>query len=370
MLTYRYKIRTSNKQDRILSSILEDQRILYNAALQERIDCYKKTKNTISYFDQCKSLTEIRKYNKTQNLKNIPANIQRWTLHKIHHSYNAFFRRVKISRNKSGFPRYRSKNRWRSFGFNEFSGIQLKDNNLLFNELKIHVDMHRPLSIGKITGCVFTKTHFGWYVSIEVKTEKIELKKTINKIGIDVGLTHLATLSDGTHIPNIRSTKKYEKELRRKQRALSRCKKGSNRRNKVKLSVARVYRKIKNTRDTNLHQIAANLINTYDMIGIEKLNIKGMIANPNLSKAITDASWYTFMQYLDYKAERAGCQVIKINSKYTSQMCSDCGLIDKNNRNQEKFLCVSCRCKMQADHNAAINILNRAVMSPEFVNVI
>jgi putative transposase len=363
LLSYKYQLQPTHSQIKSLELICEEQRILYNAALQERIDCYSKTKKSITYYNQCKSLKDIE--------QNIPVNLQRWTLSKLDNAFKAFFQRCK-SKLKAGFPRFRSKLRWKSFGFKEFSGIRLKENTLFFkgliNGLKIH--LHRPLGLGDITGCVLTKTDFGWYISIQVKSVSPPKKEIQSMIGVDMGLTHLATLSNGIHIPNIRTTKRYERKLRIRQRQISRCKKGSNRRKKIKLSILRIHRKIKNTRDTYLHQITNDLVNRHDLIAVEQLNIKGMIQNHHLAKSISDASWNKFIQYLDYKAERAGSYARKVNAWRSSQECSGCGTLIKKDLSIRTHICYNCGLIIDRDENAAINILNRAVVSPDFANVI
>ena len=137
LLSYKYQLQPTHSQMNSSDFICEEQRVLYNAALQERIDCYSKTNKPITYYNQCKSLKDIE--------QNIPVNLQRWTLSKLDISFKAFFKRLK-SKIKAGFPRYRAKSRWKSFGFAEFSGIRLKENKLYFkglvNGLKIH--LHRP----------------------------------------------------------------------------------------------------------------------------------------------------------------------------------------------------------------------------------
>ena len=361
-LTFQYKLNLTTKQIKIFDTILEGQRILYNAALQERNDAYKKKNISITKFDQYQHLPSIK--------QDVPVNIQRWTLTKLDNAYKAFFNRVKSNPKKAGFPRYRSKDVWKSFGFNEFAGITLKNNILKFNKMTFKLKMHRDISSDyKITGCVFTKDEFGWKVNIGVKYVSPEKRPIVNTIGLDMGLTHLVTLSTGEQIDNIRTTKKYEKKLKVKQRQLSRCMKTSNRRKKIKLSIARIHRKIKNTRDTYLHQMSNKLVNDYDLIAVEDLNIKSMISQNRFNKSIHDASWNKLIYFLCYKAERAGSTLIKVNPKNTSQACSGCGVLVKKEISVRIHNCSDCGLVMDRDHNAAINILDRAVVSPEFVNV-
>jgi putative transposase len=367
ILTFKYQLRPTASQERLLQHLLEEQRVLYNGALQERIECYNKTGKSLTKFDQYKSLTEWRQSD--LEARSIPLNIQRWTVGRVDEAFKAFFRRVKIKGAKAGFPRFRSRNHWKSFGFNEFLGIQIKGNRLFFCDIRLRVHMHRPLLDGKITSCQFTKSEFGWQICIQVKTADQAKCKIETAIGIDVGITHLATTSDGMHIANARNTKRYEKELRRRQRAVSRCKLGSKTKARRRLAVARCHRKVVNTRNTYLHQISIHLIKSYDLIAVENLNIKGL-AQSRLAKSIHDASWHKLIQYLSYKAARAGAHLIPVDPRYTSQLCSNCGTLVPKKLSKRVHVCDSCGLQMDRDVNAARNILRKAVVGLEIANVI
>jgi putative transposase len=355
ILSYKYKLRPTARQHGQLESILESQRILYNCALEHRIQYYKKTGKSMSYMSQCKEVTELRK---EVDYSVIPANLQRWTLKRLDDSFNGFFRRIK-SGDKSGFPRFRGKGRWRSFGFAEFSAIRLIDNRLRFRGISgsLRLNLHRELPKGKILSCTFTRAHKGLYISLQMRVACNPLPATGKHIGIDVGLIHLATLSDGTHIPNIRITRKTAKKLRVASRALARCKKGSKRRQKVRLKLIQCHAKIKNTRATYLHQISANLVRKNDLIAVEKLNNKGL-ASGMLAKHVNDAAWSKLKQNLLYKAENAGREVIEVPAKYTSQECPSCHNIKPKKLSERVHRCV-CGCVMDRDVAAAKVILER-----------
>src|SRR4051794_14810856 len=130
ILTYRYRLLTSKRQHRALREICEEQRLLYNAALEERIDCYRKTGKSISYVAQCNSLTICRR--DIPGFSILPLNLQRWTLRRIDEAFAGFFRRAKSRRGRAGYPRYRSKHRWDSFGFNEIPGLRWDGRRLRF----------------------------------------------------------------------------------------------------------------------------------------------------------------------------------------------------------------------------------------------
>jgi transposase, IS605 OrfB family, central region len=360
ILSYRYRLLPSKRQHAALKHVLEEQRILYNAALQERIECYKKTGKSRSYMDQCQGLSEWRKED-----VEFPANLQRWTLKRLDNAYSAFFRRLKKNSGKAGFPRFRSKNRWKSFGFAEFAGIRLKNNRLYFkgipSGLKIHLHRQLPEN-ADIRSCTFTHDLKGWYVSLQVKIPCAEKREIVSPIGIDVGLKEFAVFSDETVIPNPRIAKKAQKQLRVAQRALSRAKRGSKRRLEAKRRVAVLHRKIANTRNTFLHQISAAIVKQYDAIAVEKLNVANMVQS-TMAKSIHDASWSAFFQMLNYKAARAGVQLVSVDPRNTSQLCSGCGAIVKKRLKDRVHACEECGLVLDRDHNAAINILERAMNS-------
>lgn len=360
VLTYKYRLLPTKKQHVALAEMLETQRILYNAALQERIDCYRKTGKSLSYMSQCKGLTELRQ---APEYANLPLNLQRWTLKRLDGAHAGFFRRLRFS-GKAGFPRYRGKGRWRSFGFNEFVGIRLDRKRIRFKGLPggLRIHLHRPLPEGKPLGCTFTRDTKGWYVCLQYRVPLQAIPVTGQQVGIDMGLSTLAMLSTGEAIPNPRIAKRAERELKRRQRALSRCKRGSNRRRKVKAQVTRLHAKVANTRRTYLHQVSARLVREHDLIAVEKLNVKGM-ASGMLAKGVHDAGWSTLKGMIAYKAAKAGRQMIEVKANGTSQTCPDCGQVKAKSLAERVHRC-DCGCVMDRDHAAAIVVLQRAVVSP------
>ena len=367
VLSYKYRLLPTRAQHRALERILEDQRQLYNAALQERIDCYRKTGGGRTYIDQCKAVTEGG--GACPAAAETPANLQRWTLKRLDDAYKAFFRRLKKRDGKAGFPRFRGRGRFNSFGFNEFSGIRFDGRRIRFNGLPsgLRVHMHRAMPNGRPLSCTFTRDGKGWSVSFQVRVPCAEKRQSVRSIGIDVGLTSLATLSDGTAFPNPRHAKRAERELRRRQRALARCKRGSNRRNKVRAQVARLHRKVADTRSTHLHQVSADLVRRFDLIAVEKLNVKGM-ARGMLAKSVHDASWGRLRQFIAYKAEKAGVQLIEVDPRHTSQTCPGCGRVAAKTLAQRTHEC-DCGCCLDRDHAAARVILGKAAIGLGVHNV-
>jgi putative transposase len=370
ILTYRYRLLPLKSQHRALERLCAAQRELYNAALEERIDCYRKTGKTRTYIDQCKALTQCRR--ELADMGALPANLQRWTLKRLDDAFQGFFRRLKAHQGKAGFPRFRGKGRWEAFGFAEFSGIRFDGKRLHFagipGGLKVH--LHRPLpENADIRSCVLRRKGRGWCICLHIAVETPEKHAVSSAVGVDLGLKVFAYCSDHVVIPNPRIAQKAEKELRRRQRALSRCKRGSHRRHKVRAQVARVHRKVTDTRNTWLHQHSAALVKRADLIAVEDLKVSNMIRHPTLARSIADASWSRFLSMLDYKVAKTGGHLIRVDPRNTSQKCSGCGELVPKSLAVRTHACPSCGLAIDRDYNASLNIL-RAGIGAGALNVI
>jgi putative transposase len=370
ILTYRYRLLPLKSQHRALERLCNAQRALYNAGLEERIDCYRKTGKTRTYIDQCKALTQCR--GELPDMAQLPVNLQRWTLKRLDDAFQGFFRRLKAGGGKAGFPRFRGSGRWEAFGFAEFSGIRFDGKRLCFagmpGGLKVH--LHRPLpDEADIRSCVFRRDGGGWHVCLQIAVAAAGKCAVATAVGVDLGLKVFAYCSDKVVIPNARIAQRAEKELRQRQRALARCKRGSNRRRKVRARVARVHRKIMNTRNTWLHQQSAALVKRAELIAVEDLKVKNMLRHPTLARCISDASWSKFISMLDYKAAKAGGQLIRVDPRNTSQKCSGCGEWVPKLLAVRTHACPSCGLVIDRDHNASLNIL-RAGIGAGALNVI
>jgi putative transposase len=356
VLTFTYRLLPNKRQHKRFAEILEDQRQLYNGAMEHRIDAYRKTGISISLFDQFRELTELRR---DERFNTVPPNVQRWTLKRLDDAFGGFFVRLKHGGNP-GFPRFRSEGRWQSFGFHEFCGITIRRNRLRVKGVgSVRMNVHRAPPESKPLSCTFSRDPKGWVVSIQYRVPTSSLPRSGRHVGIDIGISSLAVLSSGEHIPNPRTARRHERELRRRQRLLFRCKKGSKGRRRAREKVARLHLKIRNIRRTYLHQTSAKLIRENDLIAIEKLNVQGM-ASGILAKEIRDAGWGIFRQMLVYKAAKAGRQVIEVDARNTTQACSGCGVIVPKELKDRWHDCPECGLSLDRDHNAAINILARS----------
>ena len=217
---------------------------------------------------------------------------------------------------------------------------------------------HRPIK-GKVKHLTITQDGDLWFCSVTVELKvKMPVQKLDNIVGIDVGLKTFATLSDGTTIENPKILKKYQKKLVREQRRLSRRVKGSKNKEEQRLVVAKLHRKVRNVRQDFQHKTTHNMITKYDGFVLEDLNIKGMLKNHCLAKAISDAAWHEWKRQLKYKSEWNNKLFLQIDRwEPSSKTCSDCGWYNLNlTLSDREFVCMNCGVVHDRDENAAINI--------------
>ncbi len=221
---------------------------------------------------------------------------------------------------------------------------------------------------GKILSATVSRVADRWFVSITVDIEEPDhLPKAKNQgaVGVDLGVSALATLSTEEAIEGPKAHKALLKRLQRLSRSLSRKKKGSNNRSKAKEKLARLHTRIGNIRKDALHKLTSDLTSRFHTIGIENLNVKGMMANRHLARAVGDMGFYEFKRQVQYKANMRGCQVVVADRWYpSSKTCSSCGAkVAKLPLSVRKWTCVSCEAIHDRDVNAAINLREYAVSS-------
>jgi putative transposase len=354
--SYKFRIFPGKAQTTKLVNTLDLCRFLYNSALQERRDAYKLNRISLNYYDQANQLKEIKETN--PEYKDVHSQISQGVLKRVDKAFQAFFRRIK-TKQKAGFPRFQGKHRYNSFTFAQ-SGFSLADNRLTLSKIgKVKIKLHREI-IGKVKTLTISRDSCGkWFACFVVETAKEILEPTNQQVGIDAGLAIYAKFSDETEIDNPRFFRKSEKRLATAQQRLSAQVKGSRERHRKRKIIAKIHSKIKNQRSNFTHQLSRFLVNNYDVIVFEKLQMLNMMQNHCIAKSIADASWGTLIEQTRYKAENAGRIMIQINPAYTSQTCRICGHCEKANRQtQAVFECVKCHHAENADANAAKNILS------------
>lgn len=368
ILTFRYRLLPTKRQHRALEVILECQRQLYNAALEERIDAHRKANLTRTYFDQSKALTEWRQSDPEASA--LPVNLQRATLKRLDEAYKGFFRRVK-SGGKPGFPRFRGKGWFDSFGFREFQGISIAADRLRFKGMPgaLRMHLHRQMPADAVVkSCVFRRDVKGWIVGLAAEVPTPSLREGNRAVGVDLGITTFAVLSDGGVIPSVKAARMAERRLRIAQRALARKKRGSKSRGKARMVVRRCHAATVRRRSSHLHHASARLVRDYDLIAVEALQVKGL-ARSGLAKDVHDASWAKFISFLRYKAAKAGIRLIEVDPRNTSQDCSECGAKVSKELSDRQHRCPHCGLAVDRDLNAARNILHRAGVGPGLRNV-
>jgi putative transposase len=352
--TYKYRLYPTAKQAVLPDEQLGEACRLYNAALQERRDAWKMCKTSISFYQQQNQLRDIRAAGDLTLANYMSAHA---VLRRVDTTFQAFFRRVKAGQ-KAGYPRFKPVTRFHSYTFPAYgNGCKLRENKKLYimgvGELK--VKLHRPLT-GQIKTVTLTKTCGKWYGCFSVIVpDPLPLPATGNATGIDVGLSSFAVLSDGTTINNPRYHQTAHAKLRRVQRRVSRRRKQSNRRRKAFKQLQQVHNHIRNQRRDFHHKVSRQLINRYDVIAYENLNIKGLTRSI-LAKPIHDVGWGSFLAKLSYKAAEAGRELVRVNPRGTSQRCI-CGVPVPKPLRVRWHYCPSCQLSVPRDHAAALEIL-------------
>jgi putative transposase len=220
---------------------------------------------------------------------------------------------------------------------------------------------------GHIMSATISRTADHWYASITVDSPDPPPPPAENQgvVGVDLGISRLATLSTGESVEGPKALRRLLHRVRRLSRLLARKVKGSANRAKAKLKLARLYERISNIRRDGLHKLTANLTRRFHTIGIEDLNVRGMLKNRKLARAIADMGFYEFRRQLVYKTARLGSHVVVVDRWYpSSKMCSQCGyVLEVLTLAQRKWTCPGCGKTHDRDVNAAVNLMNMAVSS-------
>jgi len=320
--------------------------------LEDRKNAYDRCGVGLNYNEQAGQLKYL-------NL-GIYSQVAQDVLRRLDKAFQNFFRRVKNGENKAGYPRFQGNNRYDSFTYPQ-TGFKTKDGKLHLSKIgAIRIFQHREI-VGKVKTCTIKQEGNQWYVCFSVELLDSEKKEINTSVGVDVGITTLVTLSDGTEIENPKTLDKYDSKIRKAHRNLSQKKKGSSNRNKQKIVLTGIYRKVRNARKDYLHKVSRILADAYDRIIFEDLQIKNMVKNHHLARSIHDASWSMLISLTTYKAEEAGGTVELVNPRNTSKQCSVCGCIQSMPLSQRTYRCPDCGAVVGRDHNAAINILNKHV---------
>lgn len=353
---YVYRLYPSRSQEKRLLNTLETCRRFYNDLLAERRDAWANEQRSVSKVEQLRKVKELKATN--PYARDIHSHVLQVVVADLDRAFRAFFRRVKAGE-KPGYPRFKGKNRFSSFGFKEYgNGFKIDGRRLRLHGIgRVPVRWHRPLPRTPKAVRIVRKAD-GWYAMFTCDVDPQPLPPTGKDVGIDVGVAALITTSSGERVPNPKWYQAAQKKLRRLQRQMSRRQKGGSNWRKAAQLVARHHLYVSRQRKDFLDKIVHRLIHEYDFIAVEQLRIQNMARNRHLAKSIMDVGWGYFKTRLHVKAAEAGRVVVEVDPAYTSQTCSSCGQrfperIDLSVRT------VSCSCGLVLDRdvNAAINIL-------------
>ena len=391
-----YRLYPTARQVVALDRLLESQRLLYNAALEERIGRWNWNREAVGKYDQFKTLTGARC--EVPSLAEFGVDVHRGTLTRLDEAFAGFFRRVKAGRTP-GFPRFKAYGRWDSVTIEAQQGWKVyipEGRSGTYGRLRLagvgHVQVKLHRDMGDAAPCKLVVRRRGrrWEATVFYKdvAQRPAPEPSGVAAGVDRGVTVLVAVagSDGTTelVENPRHLRNVEADLARKQRRLARCQRGSNRRAKARAEVAELHRKVADARKDRNHQLSRRLVDSFDVIVLEDLKVANMVRRPaakpdpdipggwlpngaaakaGLNRSIQDAGWGQLASMLTYKAAEAGREIVLVNPRHTSQTCSQCGHVDRGNRVGVKFECGECGHDAHADLNAALNLLDKAGIS-------
>ena len=363
MKTFEYRLYVNKEQAHLLMACLATSRHIYNSMLEMVKQQYEEHSTFPSKYD-------LEKAFKGHGSEQVPATTVQMLADRLTKSLKRFLAAKANDIPGIGFPRFKKPNRWHSIQLRQYGkdAYLHEDKKHLIVPKKLghflKIKLHRPIEGTPKTVHLVRRADGHWYALIvckmEPKTEHEPTECSHPDIGLDVGSKVFLADSEGHTVENPQFYRTSQKTLRRKQRLIARRKKGSHHRRKAAKSTAQTHLKIKRQRRDFHYQTAKRYAEQYQVIAVEHLTILNMVQNHALAKSIMDASWGAFLDILEEKAERAGHQVVRVNPRFTSQNCHNCGEIVQKSLSVRTHICPFCGYIADRDVNAAKNILNRA----------
>lgn len=356
--TYKFRLYPNKKQEIHFANVFGCCRFVYNYFLSEKKKQYKESKKSDSYYTQSSKLTLLRKNKEYEFLNAVPLQSLQCSLKNMYTAYENFYK------HKKQYPKFKNKKGKQSFKIAQPNTFRIESGKLRIPKLKSGIDIVVSKEIiGKICFATISKNKAGrYYIAITVRQEYEPYKKTRHSVGLDLGIKDFVVTSDGFKYPSIKNKiKNLKRKLKHNQRHLSRKVHGSRRYEKQVLKCNRIYQKMTDIKTDYIHKITTELVKKYDLIKVEDLNVKGMLKNHRLAEAISECNWSQFVSVLEYKCAWNGRTLVKVDRFYpSSQMCSECGYVERRvrNLNIREWTCCNCGCHHDRDVNAAKNILN------------
>ena len=371
---YKYKIKPTMRQQKMLSQMFGCARFIYNWGLDKKINAYKSDKKNLTYIQLAKELTNLKQQEQYIWLKDCANECLQQSLRNLDNAYTQFFKA------KKGFPKFKSKkhskNVCKFINSVKFDFDNWKVKIPKIGWVKLCLNKSFDLLSNKLGTLTVSKDNCGeyWVVIIVETNEQIKSKAKIcmeTSVGIDLGIKDYAILSDGTRYGNPKFLEKEQTRLKRLQKRFSKAQKGSNRREQLRLKIAKLHRKIANKRSHFLHNLSSYLVNRFDTICMENLNVEGMLQNHRLANSIQSAAWSEFVRQMVYKCEWNGKNLVFIGRfEPSSKTCNKCGYINKElTLSEREWVCPQCGTCHDRDINAAMNIRDFALHPQSLVAV-
>lgn len=355
---YKYRLYPNEEQKVLIAKHLGSCRFIYNYALDKKVRAYQTDKTNLSRFDIQADLPNMKKSEEYCWLKEVNSLSLQASLANLDSAYTKFFREHK------GFPRFKSKkDSKQSFSIPQNTRVDFENGRIFIPKFKggIKTKFHRTFE-GIVKSSTISRTATGKYfvsILVEVNEPDVPMKPICeNKtVGIDLGIKTFAVLSDGTEIPNPKHLKQSLDKVKKLQRSLSHKNKGSKNRDKARRKLALAHEQVTNRRNDFLHKVTSYLVNNYDTICLEDLNVKGMVKNHHLAQALEDIAIGTFNTLLEYKAKERGVNILRIGRFEPSSKICTCGYINHNlTLAMREWICPQCGSIHDRDLLAANNI--------------
>ena len=357
-LSYKYRLKPSAEQVTTLEKQLRLCRWAYNTLLEHSFNERKAGRGTPTH-EALTYLIPAMKAMKSE-LSNVFSQVLQNVAKRVRSGFEGYWARKRAGL-KAHLPRFRGEDRYDSLTYPQF-GFRLKDGVLYLSKIgDVRIVQHRPIE-GKVKTLTVTRSRAGkWYAVFSCEVEAKPIQNRLPAVGVDFGLNSLVALSDGTLIEAPRSYRGAEERLGRAQRRLSRKKRGSRNREKARRRLASACERVANRRRDFAYKTARSIVNRYERVYVEDLNVQGMMRNRRLSKSLGDAGWGLLRNALTYMAERSEGVTAFVNPRGTSQTCSGCGAYVEKSLSVRVHRCPGCGLTIDRDVNAALNVLKRGL---------
>ncbi|WP_434782476.1 RNA-guided endonuclease InsQ/TnpB family protein [Ferrovum myxofaciens] len=367
---FKYELQPNGEQARSMRRFAGSCRFVFNKALAMQKAIYEGGEKKLGYAGLCKELTTWKTQPETAWLKETHSQVLQQSLKDLERAYKNFFDK------RADFPRFKKKGMGDSFRYPQGCKLDQSNSRVFLPKLGWLKYRNSRDVLGTVSNITVSANGGKWFVSIQTEREVEQpVHPATSIVGIDVGITRFATLSDGSHIEPLNTFRKHQQRLARYQRAMSRKTKFSSNWKKAKARVQKIHTRIANVRKDFLHKTTTTISKNHAIVCIEDLQVRNMSksaagssdspgrnvkAKSGLNKSILDQGWFEFRRQLEYKQVWLGGDVLAVPARNTSRTCPACGHVSADNRQtQAKFACVDCGYENNADVVGAINVLER-----------